>query len=1659
MFGIVAKRLGDSSTARRRTRFARHGQRLWLEPLEDRTMLSVTLFGIPNWDAAGPAPELNSGDENVPAELATALLGQNPVSGAIEAIAVQPNSNVTYIGSVNGGVWKTYDISAPQVFWVPLTDQFPGLQIASLQFDPTDGTNQTLVAGIGTTNSLGPNMGPLTGLLKTTDGGKTWIQLGNVSQQMEGLQGLNANSVVPRGDTILVGTPQGVYRSTDAGGTFHNISGLNRLSTGLSPGGVFDLVGDPSNSDRVYVAIGGASAGVFRSDDLGNHWTDLTDTAIGPTILARLAGNMKLSVSAAAPNPVYWAIEGQVGLTGQGVIGLFRSDNQGGQWAPMDVPETLDAPRTITAAAGTPIVITTNEKLGYREGDPVRISGVTGNTAANGDFTIHILNDNQFQISGASSGDYTGGGQVQDIQGINHGGQGGNFTLLADPGNPNLVYVAGDAQGFTGGDSSIGAQGPSARIFRGDFSVPPDGAVPSPQWAPLTNNGTNNNSSPHADSRAMAFFGAQLLYSGDGGIFAETGPQNAAGQWVSKNGDIQVTQWTFAAYDSVSHIILGPTQDTGTPAQLGPSLPFYTDITGGDGYELAVDDLTFAVQSQSIRYINSLDRTNYERTVYDSSNQPVGAVRIPLIPAGGIDGFKSFNFLTVSKAAPPSGQSADVVIGQAFDAQDAPLFESTNAGIATSTSDITWTRIPTGDGWRGVNKDQGFVAIAVGGSDNPSVVYAGSGKQVFLRTEANGTLTATPMQPGGIGPIEYIAMDPANWRTAYVTDGSQVFQTDDAGTTWTSITGNLINIAGAIKAPNSGDSSFSNIHLLQVVDGLGVKVVLAGGTDGVFRMFTDTPGVWTRYGTGFPNAGIWGLQYSLRDQLLLAATYGRSAFEVQKPGATLFTPGAMEISGDNDFQNENDTIKLVLDSNNPLLLDVFLNSTTPVSQVPLSCLSNIQVNGGGGDNTLIIDNSNGPITVPSVSFDGGLGSNTLTVLDANDPNPENVRIGQNRITGLGPGSIIYKNISFLQVSEGTGGNTIILSPTVKNLDELPTSSTFLGTKSLVTINGGGADTLILDDRNNANPSSWTVTGSNVSRIYSVDIGQLPVVVTSSINYSGIANLQLNAGSGGNTITLSPTRQNLDELPVTNPFFQTTGLVTVNGGRSDTLILDDQNNNSPSTWTVTGNAVTRSHSATVFGITTTVTSTIDYSGLGNLTVNGGPGGNTITVQNTAAGTNTTVNSGNGLDVVYVRGTTGPLTVNTEQGNAPGGSQGFDNVVVGSLVPNVGYVLDSIQGALTVNTVQGLGNLALYDTAATTSEQYTLTSDTITRSGMAPIHYLVSNELFFFLGNGGNNVQVTSMEPGLSTVFVGGTGNDIFRVGDAANTLNGITFYLSIQTNSPTSQIILNDQGTTAPVTYALGSFTQSGRLLGDVVRSVAGQATGEIIYAAPMKSLLLNGASGGDTFKVQSLPPPHTVVGLNGGGGTNTLDYSQYVGDIKVDLPLGTATGLTGGIRNIQNVTGSQGNDLIVGDANPNVLIGGTGRNVIIGGAGADTLDASRATSDNILIGGPTDFDTNPAALDAIFAEWTRTDLGFRDRFSDFTTGANGKGVPPLNQVNGKLILLTSSTVQADSSPDSLIGSNKIDPATGNRVHNWFFFDDDDTLVNFLSSSDHKTKVR
>src|SRR5262249_15500878 len=166
---------------------------------------------------------------------------------------------------------------------------------------------------------------------------------------------------------------------------------------------------------------------------------------------------------------------------------------------------------------------------------------------------------------------------------------------------------------------------------------------------------------------------------------------------------------------------------------------------------------------------------------------------------------------------------------------------------------------------------------------------------------------------------------------------------------------------------------------------------------------------------------------------------------------------------------------------------------------------------------------------------------------------------------------------------------------------------------------------------------------------------------------------------------------------------------------------------------------------------------------------------------------------------------------------------------------------------------------------------------------------------------------------------------------------------------------------------------------------------------PSAPVSIRTGSGNDVFRVHDLIGAPALK-LDAGNGINTLDYSANTGDVVVDLPKGMATGFAGGISQIQNVTGGIGNNLIVGDANVNTLIGGTGRNVLIGGAGGDILDANKSLGDNILIGGTTDWDMNLDALNAIFAEWTRTDLGFADRFSDLTTFTNSAKAIPKNVV-------------------------------------------------------------
>ena len=102
-------------------------------------------------------------------------------AGAAQAI-VQGSDGAWFLGSVNGGVWRTDNISVQSPHWLPVTDvpTVPCSSISAL----TTGPNGLVLAGCGgsTSSEMGQswnvlNDGDWGGVMRSSDNGKTWDRL------------------------------------------------------------------------------------------------------------------------------------------------------------------------------------------------------------------------------------------------------------------------------------------------------------------------------------------------------------------------------------------------------------------------------------------------------------------------------------------------------------------------------------------------------------------------------------------------------------------------------------------------------------------------------------------------------------------------------------------------------------------------------------------------------------------------------------------------------------------------------------------------------------------------------------------------------------------------------------------------------------------------------------------------------------------------------------------------------------------------------------------------------------------------------------------------------------------------------------------------------------------------------------------------------------------------------------------------------------------------------------------------------------------------------------------------------------------------------------------------------------------------------------------
>ncbi len=90
--------------------------------VEDHSV-ALALPGV--WLFEGPAPTQNG-------QLEPSTQPNRQVTGAIHTVFAHPtDANTLYVGSVNGGIWKTTNATNVNPDWVPQTDFLGSLSIAN----------------------------------------------------------------------------------------------------------------------------------------------------------------------------------------------------------------------------------------------------------------------------------------------------------------------------------------------------------------------------------------------------------------------------------------------------------------------------------------------------------------------------------------------------------------------------------------------------------------------------------------------------------------------------------------------------------------------------------------------------------------------------------------------------------------------------------------------------------------------------------------------------------------------------------------------------------------------------------------------------------------------------------------------------------------------------------------------------------------------------------------------------------------------------------------------------------------------------------------------------------------------------------------------------------------------------------------------------------------------------------------------------------------------------------------------------------------------------------------------------------------------------------------------------------------------------------------
>jgi hypothetical protein len=557
--------------------------------------------------ALGPMPEHMTG--------CTGCYDYGITEGRTNAIVIDPTTTtdgsiVAYAGSVGGGVWKATNCCTANTTWSVTTDSplLSTTSIDTLALDPND--HNTIYAGTGDLNFGSFSMGSQ-GILKSTDGGATWVVLGADVFGPDYTQ------------------PPGNYPQYDAVGKVRV---------------------DPNNSNNI---VAGTKKGLWFSYDSGATWTNcLTNSFtsqrqdITGLELTDIGGGVTRVLAAVGTRGFPTYVQYDLGLNGAN--GLYKATMQA-SGCPTFTSTASNANGFVFGNQVTGSPYLTGALLNAGSGAACNYpitggnatycgNGSTGGSTTNGG-TVNNLG--RIDIGVAPSDPQTIYAQVQSINWNNNGNCGNTSgcqlgAWVSKDGGGSWNFMTGSAGGSLQGCSGTGSGGSADypqnwydqglvvdpnnpdRVFFDTFEVWLASSTGT-AWYDVTcgYNGTSvNNHVVHVDQHALAFVNGSsdiLLAGNDGGVHGTNNASTAAlntarPTWMNLDAGLNTIEFysgdisgNFAT--SANPSAVGGAQDNGPSSVVFSGFPTQAAQwqmgLGGDGFSGLIDPMgTGSTQAQ-----------------------------------------------------------------------------------------------------------------------------------------------------------------------------------------------------------------------------------------------------------------------------------------------------------------------------------------------------------------------------------------------------------------------------------------------------------------------------------------------------------------------------------------------------------------------------------------------------------------------------------------------------------------------------------------------------------------------------------------------------------------------------------------------------------------------------------------------------------------------------------------------------------------------------------------------------------------------------------------------------------------------------------------------------------------------------------------------------